>query len=238
MNKNKNVREVEIVYLDKGKEITRAKRIEAGEDGVACITYKYENPKTGHYVKWLTFYKIMQEIDHELADRLKDGYPWSDVDLFKSEDVLYIEISVKPFVVLRRGDKFLYRKYMANGYMFYDVLKRDNRLVITTSVVTPDYEDDDAALAKIGIEMFNEHFPEVLSKHQGALLRSIEIEEYLERKGIPSKYIETRYESPTIENPKLRDMQMAIKCNVPEDVFEAVQEMTEGYNIKITKRSC
>jgi len=233
MNKNKNVREVEIIYLDKGKEVARAKRIETEEDGVACINYKYENPKTGHFVKWLTFYKVMQEIDYELADRLKNGYPWSDVDLFKSEDILYIEISVKPFVVLRREDKFLYRKYMADGYMFYDVLKRDNRLVITTSVVTPDYEDDDAALAKIGIEMIDEHFPEVLSKHQRALLRTIEIEEFLEKKGIPSKYIETKYESPTMNEPKLRNMRMVIKHDVPEDVLAKARKMAEGYNITI-----
>jgi len=233
MNKNKNVREVEIIYLDKGEEVARAKRIETDEDGIVSITYKYENPKTGHYVKWLTFYKIMQEINPDIAERLKNGCPWSEVNFFGAEDTLYIEISVKPFVVLRREDKFLYRKYMADGYMFYDILRRDNRLVITTSIVTPDYEDDDAALAKIGAELFDEHLIKVASKYQEALLKSIEIEEFLESKGIPSKCIETRSTTPTMKEPKLRNVRIAIKHDVPEDVLAQAREMAKDYNITI-----
>jgi len=233
MSKSKNVREIEIIYLDKGKEVARGRRYEITEGKVTSVEYKYENPNTGHLVKWKTFHKVMTNIDPLLAQEMHRAYPWSDVDFFKSEDVVYMEISVNPAVVLRREDKFLYRKYMANGYMFYDVLKRDGRLVITTSVVTPDYEDDDAALAKIGAELFDEHLIKVASKHQEALLKAIEIEEFLERKGIPSKYIETRSTTPIMKEPKLRNIQIAIKHDVSEDVLAQAREMAEGYNIVI-----
>jgi len=153
--KNQVLKTTDIRYLMEGKEVARGVVEYIEKEGLVERVYKYENPQTGHLVKFSTLVK-RKLLPEDIIEKLRTCYPTQRgqeiIDRYNSVDV---ELSVKPAVVLRRGvDKFIKRCVIEDDYTHFDIVKREYRIEIEISNVDfVSYSTDEELLAAVADKM-------------------------------------------------------------------------------------